>query len=103
MKTKSTTVEILSSLETRRTVSRLCIYNSRNSIKLGNEGHLLPASESTTVEILSSLETIIGGAVLFLSTTVEILSSLGTLRKKGKLYIYNSRNSIKLGNLPSRR
>ena len=58
--------------------NRIVIYNSRNSIKLGNDYSRLLSAISTTVEILSSLETY-------------------NLRP-AVVGIYNSRNSIKLGN-----
>ena len=55
----STTVEILSSLETANTYAKQAdIYNSRNSIKLGNKANVELGLLSTTVEILSSLETL---------------------------------------------
>ena len=95
------------------------IYNSRNSIKLGNLALDLTDARSTTVEILSSLETCCARFILTKSTTVEILSSLETFHPLSSQYylqqqkfyqawkqiksritgnIYNSRNSIKLGN-----
>ena len=84
----------------KRTSFRPYIYNSRNSIKLGNFLATRRSMSSTTVEILSSLETTIGRHGLNSSTTVEILSSLETDHgNTWHLQIYNSRNSIKLGNL----